>query len=85
MEQILFRIMESRGFGAPYIGRYRMVNQFFQERRPLLILLCGAPCTGDTHVLDSSLSVEKLVNFFVNELPVFVSFPEWDMLGGSSW
>lgn len=46
MEAILFNVMESKGFGAEYTKRYKMVNQFHQERRPLIILVCGAPCTG---------------------------------------
>lgn len=47
LEAILFNVMESKGFGAEYTKRYKMVNQFHQERRPLIIIVCGAPCTGD--------------------------------------
>jgi len=46
LEAILFTVMESKGFGAEYTKRYKMVNQFHQERRPLIIVVCGAPCTG---------------------------------------
>ena len=49
LEAILFKVMESKGFGAEYTQRYKMVNQFHQERRPLIIIVCGAPCTGCTH------------------------------------
>jgi hypothetical protein len=45
-EDILFHIMRSRGFGDEYVQRYKMVTQFFQQRRPLIILICGVPCTG---------------------------------------
>ena len=46
LEEILFEVMQSRGFGADYITRYKMVNKFHQERRPLIVVICGAPCTG---------------------------------------
>ena len=46
MESILFMIMSSRGFGKEYIERYRMVSKFFQQRRPLIVLICGSPFTG---------------------------------------
>lgn len=38
--------MRSKGFGDEFINRYRMVNQFFQQKRPLIILICGSTCTG---------------------------------------
>ena len=50
MEATLFTIMEERGFGADYIQRYLMVNSFFQQRRPLIVLICGIPCSGTPHV-----------------------------------
>ena len=46
MESILFSIMSSRGFGEEYIERYKMVSRFFQQRRPLIVLICGSPFTG---------------------------------------
>ena len=46
LEAILFDIMESKGFGKEYIERYKMVNRFHQERRPLIVVICGVPCTG---------------------------------------
>ena len=50
LENILFDVMEGKGFGAEYKKRYKMVNQFHQERRPLIIIVCGAPCTGELHL-----------------------------------
>ena len=38
--------MEEAGFADEYVQRYRMVSHFFQQRRPLIVQLCGAPCTG---------------------------------------
>lgn len=46
LEEALFRIMYSRGFREDYICRYKMVTSFFQQKRPLIILLCGVSGTG---------------------------------------
>lgn len=45
-EAILFNVMRTRGFGDEYVERYKMVTKFFQQRRPLIVLICGVPCTG---------------------------------------
>ena len=55
MEAILFSIMRSRGFGDEYIQRYQMVSRFFQQRRPLIVLICGIPFSGKTLVLLSQI------------------------------
>eukprot|EP00803_Ostreobium_quekettii_P010751 evm.model.scf_186.13 EVM.evm.TU.scf_186.13 scf_186:101302-105734(-) len=68
MEQTLFRIMEGKGFGAPYIERYQMVNQFFQERCPLLILICGAPCTGKSTLAQQLAARLNLPNVVQTDL-----------------
>ncbi len=47
LEATLFAIMEGRGFGADYMERYKMVSNFFQQRRPLIVLICGIPCSGN--------------------------------------
>ena len=46
LETILFSVMRSKGFGDEFVHRYRMVNHFFQQKRPLIILICGSACTG---------------------------------------
>ncbi len=46
MEEILFDLMRQRGYGQAYIDCYRTVSAFYQLRQPLVILICGAPCTG---------------------------------------
>ena len=46
LERSLFSIMEEAGFGDEYVKRYKMVSAFFRQRRPLIVQLCGAPCTG---------------------------------------
>jgi 2-phosphoglycerate kinase len=45
-EAILFNVMRTRGFDDAHVRRYKMVTQFFQQRRPLIVLICGVPCTG---------------------------------------
>lgn len=46
MEEVLFQIMQSRGFGDTYVKRYRMVTRFHLQRRPLVIFISGSACTG---------------------------------------
>ena len=46
LEAILFGVMRSRGYDDTYVQRYKLVTSFFQQRRPLIILICGVPCTG---------------------------------------
>lgn len=46
-EAILFNVMRARGFEDEYVKRYKMVTKFFQQRRPLIVLICGVPCTGE--------------------------------------
>ena len=46
LERTLFSIMQQAGFGDEYVDRYKMVSAFFRQRRPLIVQLCGAPCTG---------------------------------------
>ena len=46
LEQTLFAIMEEAGFAEEYVQRYKLVSGFFRQRRPLIVQLCGAPCTG---------------------------------------
>ena len=47
LEEMLFTLMQRRGFGPqPYIFAYRTVAAFYQRRQPLVLLLMGAPWTG---------------------------------------
>ena len=75
LERTLFSIMEEAGFGDEYVKRYKMVSSFFRQRRPLIVQLCGAPCTGElllsslvktlqcgTDVLGKQKSVHGLFN-----------------------
>ena len=48
LEAVLFDIMLKAGFGPEYVVRYKMVTQFFQQRRTLIILLFGVPCIGSS-------------------------------------
>lgn len=47
LESVLFRLMAARGFDEPYIRCYRMVTAFYQQRQPLVILICGTAWTGE--------------------------------------
>ena len=48
MEELLFDIMRSKGFGDQYVRRYRMVTAFHLQRRPLIVFICGTACTGES-------------------------------------
>ena len=43
---MLFAALRARGFGDEHVQRYKMVSRFYQQKRPLIVLVCGAPCTG---------------------------------------
>ena len=43
---MLFALLRQRGFGDAYVRRYQMVTRFFQQKRPLIILVAGSACTG---------------------------------------
>lgn len=68
MENILFHIMEANGYGQPYIDCYRMVNHFFQQRRPLLFLICGAPFTGKSTLAQQLATRLNLPNVLQTDL-----------------
>ncbi len=46
MEEYLFKIMTSFGYGGNFIDRYKMISRFYQKRVPLLILVAGTGCIG---------------------------------------
>ncbi|GLC37008.1 hypothetical protein PLESTM_000530700 [Pleodorina starrii] len=50
LEETLFSLMRAKGYGQAYIDCYRTVSEFYQLRQPLVILLCGAPCTGKSTI-----------------------------------
>lgn len=68
LEAILFSVMESKGFGAEYTKRYKMVNQFHQERRPLIIVVCGAPCTGKSSLAQQLASRFNMPNVLQTDM-----------------
>lgn len=68
LESILFDIMQGAGFGNDYISRYQMVSRFFQQRRPLIILLCGAPCIGKSTIAQQLASVLNLPNVLQTDI-----------------
>ncbi len=62
LERVLFNSMRSRGFGDEYIQRYRMMNAFQQQKRPLIILICGSACTGKSTLAQQLASRLNLPN-----------------------
>lgn len=48
LESVLFAIMEQHGYGDEFIRRYKTLSRFHLARRPLVVLICGAPCSGMT-------------------------------------
>lgn len=62
LEQVLFNKMRIKGYGDEYIQRFRMVNQFQQQKRPLIILLCGSACTGKSTLAQHLASRLNLPN-----------------------
>jgi len=46
MENQLFQILQSYGYGNEYIYRYRMSTKFHHQRVPLIILIMGTRCVG---------------------------------------
>jgi hypothetical protein len=46
LENVLFSIIRAKGFDEQYIDCYRMVTQFYQQRQPLCIIICGTAWTG---------------------------------------
>jgi hypothetical protein len=46
LEAALFSILKSKGYGEEYEQRFQMVSTFYQQQRPLVILICGSACTG---------------------------------------
>jgi hypothetical protein len=54
--------MRARGFGDEYIDRYRMMNTFQQQKRPLIILICGSACSGKSTLAQQLASRLNLPN-----------------------
>ncbi|KXZ45168.1 hypothetical protein GPECTOR_57g458 [Gonium pectorale] len=50
LEETLFSLMRAKGYGQPYIDCYRTVSAFYTLRQPLVIVVCGAPCTGKSSI-----------------------------------
>lgn len=72
--------MRDRGFGDDYVERYKMVTKFFQQRRPLMVLLCGVPCTG-MHALHETLCRwKKAPLMHKHACPAVVIHPAWQSL-----
>ncbi|KAK9831529.1 hypothetical protein WJX81_006265 [Elliptochloris bilobata] len=68
LEAILFGVMRSRGYDDTYVQRYKMVTSFFQQRRPLIIMICGVPCTGKSTLAQQLASRLNLPNVLQTDI-----------------
>lgn len=51
LEHALFGILSARGYGPTHVAVYQLVSRFLAARRPLVVLLVGAPWSGwSTHM-----------------------------------
>lgn len=62
LEEVLFAQLRQRGFGDDYVRRYQMVTRFFQQKRPLIILVAGSACTGKSSLAQQLASRLNLPN-----------------------
>ena len=46
----IFKILNKYGYGSDYFLRYRMMNSFFRERIPLIIIISGTGCLGKHYI-----------------------------------
>lgn len=68
LEAELFGLLNSRGYGQEYIERYRLFNTFFQQRRPLIILIAGTGCTGKSTLAQQLASRLNLPNVLQTDM-----------------
>ena len=59
MEEALFKIMASKGFGDKYISNFRMLARFNEHHVPVVILICGGFSTGKSAL---ALSLSERLN-----------------------
>ncbi|KAL4452025.1 hypothetical protein ABPG75_007687 [Micractinium tetrahymenae] len=62
LEEVLFTLLRQRGYGDEYVRRYQMVTRFFQQKRPLIILVAGSACTGKSSLAQQLASRLNLPN-----------------------
>ncbi|WIA30378.1 hypothetical protein OEZ86_000464 [Tetradesmus obliquus] len=62
LENVLFSIIRAKGFNEQYIDCYRMVTQFYQQRRPLCIIICGTAWTGKSTIAQQLASRINIPN-----------------------
>ena len=55
LDRKLFDILNHYGYGSEYFSRYRMMNSFFRERIPLMIIISGTGCIGK-HIIATRLA-----------------------------
>jgi 2-phosphoglycerate kinase len=46
LEERLFEVMKSIGYGEQYVKRYKMFSTFYQKRLPFIIIVAGTECMG---------------------------------------
>lgn len=68
LEAVLFSSMRARGFGDEYVQRFRMMNRFQQQKRPLIIMLCGSARTGKSTLAQQLASRLNLPNVLQTDM-----------------
>lgn len=46
LEERLFEVMKSIGYGEKFVQRYQMISTFYQKRLPFIIYVAGTECMG---------------------------------------
>ncbi|PSC71060.1 P-loop containing nucleoside triphosphate hydrolases superfamily isoform 1 isoform B [Micractinium conductrix] len=62
LEEVLFGLLRQRGYGDEYVRRYQMVTAFFQQKRPLIVLVAGSACTGKSSLAQQLASRLNMPN-----------------------
>lgn len=86
MENFLFQIMRAYNYGDSFIRRYQMVNSFYAQRAPLLILVSGPPVSGKSTLVTQFADRVNVANVLQTSIvtsvmkrldPVFGGRPFW--------
>lgn len=46
LEERLFEVMKTIGYGEKFVQRYKMISTFYQKRLPFIIYVAGTECMG---------------------------------------
>lgn len=51
LEERLFKVMKTIGYGESYVQRYKMISTFYQKRLPFIIYVAGTECMGKSTLI----------------------------------